>query len=226
MKTACTSILALIVLTSASYKLTFAHCDTMDGPVVADARRSIAQNNVNYILKWVAPDKEKQIKDAFDLTMKMRKRYPDSSESTDRYLFETVIRIHRKGEGVKFTGIKPSGTPIDEKIRAADKSIELGTLAPLENVVSDDMLPELNEYFKRVMSLKDFDVNDVKSGREYVKAYVQFFHFAEGEGAHGHEHRQHVGHIPWIIIGAIFILSLALGVYSQKQKREKRITTF
>ena len=30
-----------------------------------------------------------------------------------------------------FTGVKPSGTPIDEKILAADKSIEIGNLSPL-----------------------------------------------------------------------------------------------
>jgi hypothetical protein len=40
------------------------------------------------------------------------------------------------------------------------------------------------------MSLKNFNVNHVEAGREYIEAYVQFFKFAEGEvegpAAHGH----------------------------------------
>ena len=42
-------------------------------------------------------------------------------------------------------------------------------------------MAELTIRFGKVMSLKKFDVNNVKAGREYIEAYVQFFHFAEGE---------------------------------------------
>ncbi|HEX2395211.1 MAG TPA: DUF6448 family protein, partial [Bacteroidales bacterium] len=50
-----------------------AHCDTMDGPVVADAKKALETNNINYILKWVFPDAEAEIKQSFELTMKVRK---------------------------------------------------------------------------------------------------------------------------------------------------------
>lgn len=30
-----------------------AHCDTMDGPTVADGKKAMENNNVNYALKWV-----------------------------------------------------------------------------------------------------------------------------------------------------------------------------
>jgi len=48
-------------------------------------------------------------------------------------------------------------------------------------MVSKDILQELTKRFKKVMSLKNFDVNNVAAGREYIEAYVQFFKFAEGE---------------------------------------------
>ena len=51
------------------------------------------------------------------------------------YFFETLVRIHRAAEGVPFTGVKPSGTPIDEKVLAADKSIEVGNLSPLKGKI-------------------------------------------------------------------------------------------
>jgi hypothetical protein len=173
-----------------SSTVTFAHCDTMDGPVIADAKKAITEKNVNYVLKWVRPQDEAEIKYAFNLSMKVRILSPEAKELSDKYFFETLVRVHRNGEGVPFTGVKPSGTPIDEKILAADKSIEIGNLSPLNNMVPKEKQPELTERFKKVMSLRNFDVNNVEAGREYIEAYVQFFHFAEGE-EEGHDAHTH-----------------------------------
>jgi hypothetical protein len=144
--------------------------------------------------------------------MKVRGLNPDARQLADHYFFETVVRVHRSGEGVAYTGIKPSGTPVDEKILAADKSIESGNLSPLTGLVPKEKLQELKERFDKVMSLKNFDVNNVQAGREYIEAYVQFFHYAEGEeeGHHpGHiEESDHLGHLPWILSGILFISSV------------------
>ena len=40
-------IISLLIL---STNVTFAHCDTMDGPVIKDAKIAIEKNNVNYVL--------------------------------------------------------------------------------------------------------------------------------------------------------------------------------
>ena len=219
------NIFYLIVMISfvlCNYNIVIAHCDTMDGPVIGDAKKAIEKNNVNYVLKWVLPDNENEIKAAFALIMKVRTLSPEALELSDKYFFETLVRIHRNGEGVPFTGVKPSGTPIDENIKAADKSIELGNLTPLEKLVPKENLAELKKRFERVMSLMNFDVNDVKAGREYIEAYVQFFHYAEGEKeshAEGHvENIGHLGHIPWILAGIFFIISVVFGVLYGRKK--------
>ncbi len=159
----------------------YAHCDTMDGPVIKDAKIAIEKNNVNYILKWIQPKDEAELRNAFNLTIKVRTLSRDAGILADKYLFETLVRLHRSGEGMPFTGVKPSGTPIDEKIEAADRSLEIGNLSPLKSLVPKETLPELEVRFKKVMSLRNFDVNNVSEGREYVEAYVRFFKFAEGE---------------------------------------------
>jgi hypothetical protein len=165
-----------------------AHCDTMDGPLIADARKSIAHANVNYAIKWVLPANETEVREAFILMMKVRGLSPDAKELAEKYFFETLVRVHRNGEGVPYTGIKPAGTPVDEKVRAADKSIEIGNLSPLQGMVPADDQTELSERFDRVMALRNFDVDNVDAGREYIEAYVQFFKFAEGE-TEGHAHK-------------------------------------
>lgn len=173
-------LIALIISAFFSENL-YAHCDTIDGPVVADAKRALSRNNVNYVLKWVMPEYEDEVTEAFSLVMRVRLLSEDSRNLADRYFFETLVRLHRTGEGMSYTGIKPPGTPVDEKVVAADRSIASGDISSLEELVPDEKRDELKERFEKVMALKDFDVNDVKAGRKYIEAYVQFFHFAEGE---------------------------------------------
>lgn len=161
-----------------------AHCDTMDGPTVADGIKAMETGNVNYVLKWVQKKYEKEIIEKFNLSMKVKDLSPEARKISEQYFFSELVRLHRAGEGASFDGLKPSGTPIDEKVLAADKSIALGNLSPLEGLIEDEKMPELKERFEKAMSLKDYDVNNVEAGREYIEAYVEFFKFAEGEEEH------------------------------------------
>lgn len=170
-----------------------AHCDTMDGPTAIDGKKALETKNINYALKWISPDYEEELLKIFELSIKVRSLSPEAQELADRYFLENLVRIHRAGEGAPFEGLKPSGIPIDEKVAAADKSIEIGNLSPLEGLVSHEEMHELEERFKKVVSLKDYDVNDVEAGRAYIEAYVSFFKFAEGE-EHDHGHSSEHGH--------------------------------
>lgn len=174
-----------------------AHCDTMDGPAVKDAIRAMDTGNVNYALKWVQPKYEAEVSRAFRMSMKVKDINADTKNLAEQYFFEILLRDHRAGEGVAFDGVKPHGWLVDERVKAADQSIALGNLEPLKGLVEPDKWPELQRRFQKVMSLKDFDVNRVEEGREYIEAYVQFFKFAEGEDEHheSHEHVEHHGHL-------------------------------
>lgn len=191
---AAVTVLALVV-TVAFSKSAFAHCDTMDGPTVKDGMKALETQNLNYALKWIMPEYEAELGEIFALSLKVRGFSAEAKTLADRYFLENLIRLHRVGEGASFEGLKPSGTPIDEKVLAADRSVELGNLTPLSGFVSHEELHELEKRFRKVMALKDFDVDDVTAGRDYIEAYVSFFKFAEGEEAHehgkGHEHGHH-----------------------------------
>lgn len=187
------AIMAIIPLSAS------AHCDTMDGPTVVDGKKAMESNNVNYVMKWVAPEYQKEITDKFNLSMKVKDQSPEAKELAEQYFFSEVVRVHRAGEGAPFDGLKPSGTPIDEKVLAADKSIEVGNLSPLEGMTEKEKMPELKERFEKVMSLKDYDVNDLEAGREYIEAYVKFFKFAEGEEEHAAEAEKTHGEVTYTV---------------------------
>ena len=175
-----------------------AHCDTMDGPTVADGRRALETGEANHALKWVDGAHERELGEAFELARRVRVLGDDARELADRYFLDTLVRLHRAGEGEPFTGIRPSGVPIDQRVVAADRCIAEGDLGALQPLVPEQQLPELRRRFDRVLATKEFDVHDLDAARAYVAAYVGFFHLAEGE-EHAHEHAhaagaQHHGH--------------------------------
>ncbi len=167
-----------------------AHCDTMNGPVVNTARMALEKGNVTPVLKWVKKDDEDEIKKAFEKTLKVRKEGPDAKELADMYFFETLVRVHRAGEGAPYTGLKPAGE-VEPAIAEADRSIETGSVGGLTSILSGAMTKGLKERFERVMETKKHMDESVDAGREYVEAYVTFIHYAEklhldisGKGGH------------------------------------------
>src|SRR5512134_4158625 len=101
------SVMALVViLVLATAGNALAHCDGLDGPVVNLARQALDKGDVKIILPWVAADKEAEIRKAFDLTMAVRGKGAKEKELADMYFFETLVRVHRAGEGAPYTGLK------------------------------------------------------------------------------------------------------------------------
>jgi hypothetical protein len=168
-----------------------AHCDTAEGPAVKDGRKALATGNINYALKWIPADGEVELCEVFEKALKVRTLGADAAELADRLFLETMVRIHRMGEGVGFTGIQPTGTQIDPVVTAADEAIVLGSDADLLPMVPAERRAALDKRFQSALAVKDFDVDDVAAGRRYLAAYVSFFKYAEGED---HEHHGHEGH--------------------------------
>lgn len=104
-----------------------AHCDTLDGPVVQDARKALEQGTVTPILKWIRPHDEREIREAFQKTLTVRAKGADAQELADRYFFETLVRVHRAGEGTSFTGLKPADTEVEPGVAAADQALARGS---------------------------------------------------------------------------------------------------
>jgi hypothetical protein len=168
------------------------HCDTMNGPVIAAAKKALQTGNVNFVLIWVQKKDEADIKAAFQKTLAVRKLNPDAQTLVDMYFFETLVRIHRAGEGVAYTGIKPAETEVEPGIAAADKSIESGSTEELLKHLDLSIHQHINAQYKELLEKKHFQSDDIEAGREYVKAYVEFIHYVERlnqavtQPAHGH----------------------------------------
>ena len=166
-----------------------AHCDTADGPAVADGRRALESGNLNHALKWIPADGEAELRQVFDKAMVVRKLGVEAAEVADRLFLETLVRIHRMAEGVGFTGIQGPGAEVEPVVVAADRALEDGDLEPLRALVPADRFDELAARFELARAKRDFAVDDVAAGRDFIAAYVSYFKYAEGEDHdHGHHH--------------------------------------
>jgi len=176
-----TSIIVLLfILVSGGAEDIYAHCDTMDGPVVKAARKAIDTGNVRLVLAWVQKDDEAVIENAFKNTLAVRKLSPEARALADMYFFETLVRIHRAGEGAPYTGLKPSGANLGPVVPAADRAIETGSPDALVKMLTETVRKGGLERYKHVLSRKNYNQNDVAAEREYVKSYVEFVHYVEG----------------------------------------------
>ena len=165
-----------------------AHCDTAEGPAVKAGRTALATGNINHALAWIPAEGETELREVFEKAVEVRTLGADAAEVADRLFLETMVRIHRMGEGVGFTGIQPTGTEVDPVVTAADEALASGSDGDLLPLVPDERRAELHERFHAALALKDFEVDDVAAGRRYLAAYVSFFTYAEGEDhEHGHE---------------------------------------
>lgn len=174
-----------------------AHCDTLDGPVVGAARQALDAGNVNLVLGWVQKKDEAEVRNAFQKAVAVRKTGAAAKDLADTYFFETLVRVHRAGEGAPYTGLKPAGK-IEPSIALADKSIETGKLEPVANALTERMHQGLHKQFEAVVAKKNYKAGDVAAARAYVQAYVPYVHYVErlydaaatGGPAHGQESKQ------------------------------------
>jgi hypothetical protein len=156
----------------------FAHCDTLDGPVVGTARIALEKRDVTPVLKWVRPKQEAEIKAAFQRTLTVRAKGPAEKELADLYFFETLVRIHRAGEGAPYTGLKP-GAAVDPAVALADKALESGSVDNLTDVLTNAVAMGIQERFADTLKKQKRADSSVAAGREFVASYVVFTHYVE-----------------------------------------------
>lgn len=169
-----------------------AHCDGLDGPVVAAARQALESGDPNSVLIWVQPKDEAELRRAFKEAVAVRKLGAEAREMADRYFFETLVRVHRAGEGAPYTGLKPAGRDLGPAIPLADNAVAAGFAAELSGFAAKEVEEGIRKKFADIQRKRNFRPDDLAAGRDYVASYVSFVHYVERlhqaveSGAAGH----------------------------------------
>jgi hypothetical protein len=189
---------ALVALLASSLLTTpaSAHCDTTQGPVVTAARAALDAGDPSLVLHWVRPDGEAAVRSAFRHTLQVRALGPEAKVLADRYFFETLVRVHRAGEGAPYTGLS-DGEP-EPIIAATDRALDRGSADELEDHLVGAVKAGLAKRFSAARAAAGFRPGDVIGGRAFVAAYVPLTHWVEAvftvasEG--GEDHAAVAGH--------------------------------
>ena len=133
-----------------------------------------------------------RFQNAFEQALAVRELSSQAKALADRFFFETLVRVHRAGEGAPFTGLKPAGRNLGRAIPAADEAVRVGSVEPVRQLLTDAVQQRLREEFSQVIAARTFKADDLAAGRAYIKAYVEFIHFVERlydstmQASHGH----------------------------------------
>ena len=187
--------LSLVLFTAmfAGVPAASAHCDTLSGPVIVDAREAIQRADVTPVLKWIRAADEPEIRQAFERTIRVRGASKEAALLADEFFFSTLVRVHRAGEGAPFTGLK--ATPPAAIEQASDDALETGEIDALASRVAAQLKEQIVRKAEEARELRGHAGHSVEAGRAYVAAYVDYIHFveaaarlAEQEGAAHLEH--------------------------------------
>ena len=150
------------------------------GRTAREARgKALEDKNVNMVLPWVRPEDESEIRHAFDHAQAVRDLGPEARSLADRHFLETLVRIHRAGEGAPFTGLKPAGLDLGPAVPAADRALKVGSADAVVKLIVDVVSAGVRARFQTAAERQRFDPNDVAAGRRYVEAYVPYVHYVE-----------------------------------------------
>ena len=161
-----------------------AHCDSLDGPVAKAVQKALDSGNLNPVLAYAPATAEVEIRAAFERSRKVRVLGDEAQTLADRAFMETVIRLHRAGEGATYTGLKPAGLDYGPVIPAAEHAVETGDVAKLKAVLIEKIEHALNERLAHVRELKNAPLEpktaaEVPHSRERISAELSFITFAE-----------------------------------------------
>jgi hypothetical protein len=148
------------------------HCDSLDGPVVKAARLALEQADVRLVLPYVPQPSETEVIAAFDRVLPLCRDGQGARAVAEQFFFETVVRLHRAGEGAPFTGLKPAGLDVGPVIPLAEHAIETGQPEALLSALRDIVKAQALRRFEHMQHLRTHAAEGGEAARAYVEAML------------------------------------------------------
>lgn len=168
----------LAVLSVIASKPALAHCDSYDGPVIADARKALEANNPELVFKWISKEQENDVITLFNKTMALKNSDREIYQVVEKYFFETLVRLHRETEGAPYTGLKAPGTT-KQIIQMSDQALSSGDIDNLVIKLNKHVGSVILEKYRKTAELNQKKNESVEAGRAFVEAYVDYTHTLE-----------------------------------------------
>jgi hypothetical protein len=142
--------------------------------VVTAARRALEAGDEDMVLPFVPEDGEAEVRAMFVAAQQVRGLGDAARDVADRLFFETVVRVHRAGEGAPYTGLKPAGLDVGPAIPLAERAIATGSSDELADYLTGVLRDELKHRLEEVNTLAAAKDQSLSDARGYVEAMLGF----------------------------------------------------
>ncbi len=166
---------AILLMTAVS----FAHCDSVAGPVAKDVKLALESGQLSPVLKWIRASDEPELRAAFHRAMAVRKSGPEAANLADQFFLETAVRLHRASEGEPYTGLKPASAAEEPAPAMVDKALKNNSFKGVADSVTTGIKAELDRRIEALQQAKAHADESPVRGREYVRRYVELVHYIE-----------------------------------------------
>ena len=110
----------------------------------------------------------------FSTVLPVRQQSPEARAVADRLFFETVVRVHRAGEGAPYTGLMPAGLSVGRVIPLAEHAIDSGSCEALVVFLGNVLRDELTSRLDHVEMLDAMKHLSLDFARKHVEAMLGF----------------------------------------------------
>jgi len=159
---------------------------------------ALEAGDVALVLPFVPVDGEAEVRGVFDRVRSVREFGSDAREVADRLFFETVVRIHRAGEGAPYTGLKPAGLSVGPVIPLAERAVNTGSPGEVVDFLAGVLSAEVKHRLEHISALAVARERSLDDARRYVEASLAFQVYAhriyEEMRAPAHGHRAERDH--------------------------------
>lgn len=184
---------ALFVVVLVTPTRSFAHCDSVAGPVAKDVKLALDSGQLSPVLKWIRATDESELRAVFDRAVSVRKSGGEAATLADQFFLETAVRLHRASEGEPYTGLKPASAADEPAPAMVDAALKTNSFEAITDSVISDIRAELKRRIE-ALKLTRAQVNvDPVLGREYVRTYVELVHYVERLQSSAVEHKSAEG---------------------------------
>jgi hypothetical protein len=142
--------------------------------VVTAARQALEAGEEDLVLPFVPEDGEAEVRAMFAAVRQVRGLGDAARDVADRLFFETVVRVHRAGEGAPYTGLKPAGSDVGPAIPLAERAIATGSSDELADYLTGVLRDELKHRLEEVNTLAAAKDQSLSDARGYVEAMLGF----------------------------------------------------
>jgi hypothetical protein len=160
--------------------------------VVTAASAALDAGDVDLVLPYVHEECEDEVRRAFARVLPVREHGGPGAAVAEQWFHETVVRLHRAGEGAPFTGLKPADTDVGPVLPLAEEAVATGATDRVHAFLSAELDRRLRDHLAEVARTAAARDGTVAKARAHVEAVLGFevhchhLHQAITARHHGH----------------------------------------